>query len=370
MDWIHIANEVGIKPWVGIFLNNIDGAEAADLAALNQAGSARDTIVIEDPGGTATPEQLVPGIRARLLRTPRQIAPRFFYDDSGSELFETITQLPEYYQTRTERALLEEVAGHICARSEASTLVELGSGSATKARVLLAAMQRHGRAEVYVPVDINPNVVRQSAETLVQEFPGLCVHGLIGDFLELLPHLPAGDKRLVSFLGSTIGNLTPAGASRFLTRLAEALQPGEDFLLGIDLIKDPARLEAAYNDRLGVTAAFNRNILSVLNRVAGADFQPERFAHRAFYDAAQHWIEMHLVAQEPQTVRLEAAGLVLLFAPGDIIRTEISVKYDAAMTQAMLAHCGFELTAWYTDREQLFGLALARRTAARVSSAA
>ena len=292
---------------------------------------------------------------------------RFFYDDHGSELFEQITRLPEYYQTRTEHALLEEVAEDICERTRTTVLVELGSGSATKTRVLLDAMQRRGHVPLYVPVDVNANIVRQSSLGLVRQYPGLRVHGVVGDFLHVLPRLPAPGRRLVILLGGTIGNLTPAAAARFLGRLARSLAPGEAFLLGVDRIKDPMRLEAAYNDQQGVTAAFNRNILRVLNRIADADFEPERFAHRAFYDIARHWIEMRLVAREAHPVRLAAAGLWLLFAPGDSIRTEISVKYDATMTRELLATSGFELASWYTDPEQLFGLALAHRTTARVS---
>ncbi len=316
------------------------------------------------------PALLLAGIRDGLLRTPREIAPRFFYDDDGSSLFEAITALPEYYQTRTESVLLAAAADDICRRTRCSVLVELGSGSATKTRMLLDAMLRTGDCETYVPFDVNENVVRRAAETLVQRYPGLRVHGVIGDFLQLDARIPAHGRRLVIFLGGTIGNLTPVAAARFLQHLATALEPGEAFLLGVDLIKDPQRLHAAYNDAQGTTAAFNRNILRVLNRITGGDFVPERFAHLAFYDPARHWIEMRLVAKVDQRVRLGDAGLTIDFRAGEFIRTEISVKYDPEMMTALLRQSGFELEQWYIDGERLFGLALARRAASGLSSAA
>ena len=323
---------------------------------------AASSIVIDDLGDDEDPSQLVQGIRDGLLRTPREIAPRFFYDDRGAALFEQITALPEYYQTRTERALLTEIAADVCARSEGSVLVELGSGSSSKTRVLLDAMRRHRGCELYVPFDVNGTVVRQAAETLVARFPGLRVHGLIGDFLRLDQRLPERGRRLVIFLGGTIGNLEPGEARDFVAHLARTLRPGEAFLLGVDLIKDTQRLEAAYNDAAGITAAFNRNILAVVNRVAQGDFQPERYRHLAFYDPVQRWIEMRLVAASAQKVHLDAARLDFTLSQGDFIRTEISVKYDPESARSLLQEAGFELVQWYTDPEHLFGLALARRS--------
>jgi len=312
---------------------------------------------------------LLAGIREGLLRTPREIAPRFFYDDAGSALFEAITALPEYYQTRTESAVLATAADDISRRTRCRVLVELGSGSATKTRMLLDAMFRSGDCDTYVPFDVNESVVRRAAESLVQRYPGLRVHGVIGDFLELDSRLPSLGRRLVIFLGGTIGNLTPAEAARFLQHLASALEPDEAFLLGVDFIKAPERLNAAYNDAQGTTAAFNRNILRVLNRITGSDFVPERFAHLAFYDPLQHWIEMRLVAQVDHSVRLPAVGLTIDFRAGEFIRTEISVKYDQEMIAALLGKSGFAIEQWYTDRERLFGLALARRVGSGLSSA-
>lgn len=307
------------------------------------------------------PAAVLRGIRNGLLRTPREIAPRFFYDDRGSHLFEEITGLPEYYQTRTERALLQEISRDLVARAGCNVLVELGSGASTKTRVLLDAMEAAGCCDLYVPFDVNETMVRRAAEELVQRHPEMGVHGVIGDFMQHLPRLPRAGKRLVIFLGGTIGNLTDLAARRFLLRLASVLEPGEAFLLGVDRIKAPARLEAAYNDSQGVTAAFNRNILRVLNEVAQADFVPESFEHIALYDVEQHRIEMRLQASRAQTVRLRSAGLVIQFRQGEWIRTEISVKYDEAAVKELLQSTGFEMLHWYTDAEQLFGLALARR---------
>ena len=307
------------------------------------------------------PARVLNGIRDDLLRTPRQIAPRFFYDDRGGAFFEQITELPEYYQTRTEHALLERIADDIARRTRCTALVELGSGSSAKTRVLLDAMELAGGCQVYVPFDVNEGVVRAAAEELVSSYTGLRVHAVIGEFMKDLDAIPRPGKRLLIFLGSTIGNLTPREAQRFLVQLAGVMEPGEFFLLGVDLIKDVARLETAYNDAQGVTAEFNRNILRAINAVAGGDFDPLAYDHLAFYDTARHWIEMRLVANRDHEVYLPDAGLVLLFRRGDAIRTEISVKYDPPMTAALLAGAGFDLLSWYPDPENLFGLALAAR---------
>lgn len=306
-------------------------------------------------------------LRLALLRSPREIPSRFFYDDRGSRLFERITELPEYYQTRTEHALLREIAGRIAAASRASQLVEIGSGAATKTRVLLDALAAAGSLRLYVPVDFAEGTVLRVAEELVAEYSELAVQGIVADFAEdlsPLPDLDEGGRRLVIFLGGTIGNLEPAEAARFLTTRFHEMAPGDYFLLGVDLIKDVARLEAAYNDDAGVTAEFNRNILRVANEVAsGGDFDPRAWSHRAFYDAdpARHWIEMRLRSDRRQRVRLPGLGLDLDIAAGEEIRTEISVKYDRESATALLASAGFAPAGWFTDQDQLFGLALARR---------
>jgi len=345
-------------------------------------------------------------LRAALLRSPREIPSRFFYDDRGSRLFERITELPEYYQTRTEHALLGAIADRVAAASQASQLVEIGSGAATKTRVLLDAMARAGRLQLYVPVDVAEGTVRRVAEELTAEYPELAVHGIVADFtddLSLLPPLGAeaagrsgggiaagapgplaaggagaagaagslGDangadragRKLVIFLGGTIGNLKPAEAAAFLATRRREMAPGDHFLLGVDLVKPVARLEAAYNDAAGITAEFNRNILWVANDCGGGDFEPSFFSHHAFYDAARRRIEMRLRADRRQRVHLPAIGLELDFEEGEEIRTEISAKHDRASAESLLAGAGFEPTAWFTDPDHLFGLALARHPA-------
>jgi dimethylhistidine N-methyltransferase len=298
-------------------------------------------------------------LRAALLRSPREIPSRFFYDDHGSRLFERICELPEYYQTRTEHALLAAIADQVVGLSGADELVEIGAGSAVKTRTLLDAMRRAGRLRRYVPVDVAEGTIRRAADELAAEYPELCVHGIVGDFTADLGRLPASARRLVIFLGGTIGNLRPAEADAFLRRRAREMSPGDHFLLGVDLVKPVARLEAAYNDSAGVTAAFNGNILRVVNRLAGGDFDPAAFRHRAFYDPARRWIEMRLVALQPQRVLLPGLDLALDLAAGEEILTEISAKYDREQAEALLAAAGLTPRQWFTDPEVLFGLALA-----------
>lgn len=311
-----------------------------------------------------TPDRVLRQIRDDLIRTPREIAPRFFYDNRGSELFERITELPEYYQTRTEHALLTEISRDVAQRSGCPVLVELGSGASAKTRVLLDALANEHGSPTYVPFDVSEGIVRRVADELVEEYPGLHVHAVIGDFTRHLEYIPSEGRRLVIFLGGTIGNFTPSRARAFLAHLAAVMDPDEYFLLGVDLIKAPEMLEAAYNDAQGVTAEFNRNILNVVNDVADGDFDPNAFEHYAFYDRVNHWIDLRLVARRSQVARLRAAGLVLVFQEGDQVRTEISVKYDRALTRGLLTSCGFELVEWYTDPNELFALALARRSTA------
>lgn len=335
------------------------------------ATSERLLVTVHNRDGQAATDRAE--LRAALLRTPREIPSRFFYDDLGSWLFERITELPEYYQTRTEHALLLAIAGRVAAASRASHLVEIGSGAATKTRVLLDALERTGCMRLYVPVDVAEGTVRRVAEELTAEYPDLAVHGIVADFGGDLAPLPALNGvesahaclpggRLVIFLGGTIGNLLPREAEDFLARRHREMSPGDFFLLGVDLVKPVARVEAAYNDAAGITAEFNRNILRVANEVAGGgDFDPGAFTHRAFYDAGRRWIEMRLRSERPQRVRLPAIGLELELAAGEEIRTEISAKFDRASAEALLAGAGFEPVDWFTDPERLFGLALARR---------
>lgn len=300
-------------------------------------------------------------IRLGLLRRPREISPKFFYDDRGAALFERICDLPEYYLTRTERALLTRFADRIAKWSRADALVELGSGSSSKTRLLLDALARTGRLSLYVPLDVNEGAVQRVATDLTADYPGLRVHGVVGDFMKHLDYIPDGGRRLVIFLGGTIGNLRPHRAVALLSRVSAQMRPGEFFLLGADLIKDVDRLEAAYNDAQGVTAEFNKNVLRALNNLLDADFDPDAFEHRAFYDREHNWIEMRLRSRRRQLVRLPGVALEIAFHEGEEILTEISAKYDRRGVQDMLERSGFRPVEWMTDPESLFALSLAKK---------
>jgi len=312
-------------------------------------------IVPEDP------RYLLAGLRECLLRSPREIPPRYFYDDAGSRLFEEITTLPEYYPTRTEEGILRRVAGDVIGRSGARVLIELGPGAATKTRFLLDAMRERSRLHRYIPVEVSEGVVRRVARELQDEYPELEVHAVVADFALHLDRIPEDDGRLCVFLGGTIGNFRPGEAVLFLRTLARRLSPGDHFLLGTDLVKDTARLEAAYNDARGVTAAFNLNVLSVVNRLLGGNFDPARFRHRAIYNPGPAWIEMWLRSTIRQRVILPAVDLDFTLEEGEEILTEISAKYDRPRVEALLAAAGFALVEFYTDPERLFALSLARR---------
>jgi L-histidine N-alpha-methyltransferase len=296
-----------------------------------------------------------------LRRRPRQIPSKLFYDERGSELFERITTLPEYYQTRTEKALLEQVADTVVATSGACELVEIGSGAATKTRVLLDAMRRAGRLALYVPFDVAEGTMRRSSEELIADYPGLAVHGIVGDFTAQLGRIPDGQGRLVVFLGGTIGNLGPQEVRRFLADLAGAMAPGDHFLLGVDQIKDSARIEAAYNDPTGVTAEFNKNVLLAVNRLTQGDFEPEAFRHHAPYNRTLHRIEMWLLSLARQVVHLPGIGMEFELREGEGILTEISTKYDQPKIEAFLVESGLSPLAWYSDPERLFALSLSRK---------
>jgi L-histidine N-alpha-methyltransferase len=299
-------------------------------------------------------------VRDGLTREVKELPPKYFYDARGSELFDRITELPEYYPTRCERAILNRHAPEIVGSTAAEELVELGSGSASKTRALLYAMAGAGRLRRYLPVDVSETVIERCAEELVETYPGLQVHGLVGDFEQHLRHVPGGRRRLVAFLGGTIGNLHPGARARFLAQLRRLLRPDDRFLLGVDLVKDVALLEAAYNDSEGVTAEFNRNVLRVINKELGADFDLGAFEHVAFFDPQASWIEMRLRARGEQRVAIEGAGIEVSFADGEEVRTEISAKFTRAGLERELAAAGMSLTAFYTDPGGLFGLALAR----------
>ncbi|MFL5354912.1 L-histidine N(alpha)-methyltransferase [Archangium sp.] len=292
-------------------------------------------------------------------RQPRELSPKWLYDERGSQLFDEITRLPEYYPTRREREILLAHAGEVVRASGADTLVELGSGSSEKTRLLLDAMRGTGQLRRFVPFDVSEAFLRQAARGVAREYPGLPVHAVVGDFERHLGRLPAGGRRLVAFLGGTIGNLKPAERARFYAELAAGLAPGEGLLLGTDLLKCRERLFAAYNDSAGVTAAFNRNVLSVLNRELGADFEPGCFEHLAPFDEENGWVEMRLISTRPQAVRLPALERYVNFAEGEVLRTEVSCKFRPEQVEAELSAAGLRLVERWTDAAGDFALSLA-----------
>jgi L-histidine Nalpha-methyltransferase len=304
-------------------------------------------------------DTLADDVRRGLARRLKELPPKYFYDERGSGLFDRITSLPEYYPTRCEREILNRHAPAIIERSGADELVELGSGTASKTRALLYAMAGQGRLERYVPFDVDESVVQASASELVQAYPGLRVHGVVGDFGRDLGQIPNGDRRLFAFLGGTIGNLYPDERAAFLSRLREVMGPDDRLVIGTDLVKDRSVLEAAYNDSAGVTAEFNRNVLRVINAGLGADFNPEAFEHVAFFDEANSWIEMRLRANGAQAVRIGSTGLEVRFADGEEIRTEISAKFTRDAVADELHGAGLALDDFFTDSAGLFGLAFA-----------
>jgi L-histidine Nalpha-methyltransferase len=290
---------------------------------------------------------------------PRELPSKYFYDARGSELFDRITELPEYYPTRAERSILAERGSEIVQTSDARTLIELGSGSSHKTEQLLEPLLERAGDALYVPIDVSESAVREASVRLIERYPGLRVHGVIGDFEKHLGGLPPADDRLFAFLGGTIGNFTPKHMDFFLKRLAQLLQPCDTLLVGIDLVKDTAELEAAYNDSAGVTAEFNKNVLAAINQNLRGDFDLDGFEHFAFYDEQNAWIEMRLRASRAQHVRIGALDMKLDFEPGDEIRTEISRKFTRAGFDRDLRLAGLEPHGWYTDERQRFALVLA-----------
>jgi L-histidine N-alpha-methyltransferase len=298
-----------------------------------------------------------------LTRPFKEVPPKHFYDARGSELFERICELPEYYPTRTEREILVARADSIVRRTGAGELVELGSGSAEKARILLDAMSRAGTLRRYIPLDVSESALEAAAHELMDEFEELEVHGVIGDFERHLGHVPepADTPRIVALLGGTIGNFLPGTRRRLLREIGRLLGPRDRLLLGTDLVKNPAVIEAAYDDSEGVTAEFNRNVLHVINRELDADFCPEAFDHIAFFDRRHEWVEMRLRSRRPCTVLVADLGLRVEFAAGEELRTEISAKFTRERVQHDFEAAGLRLEAWYTDPDELFALSLAAR---------
>ena len=300
-------------------------------------------------------------VAAGLSAPQKELPPKYFYDHRGSELFEEITRLPEYYPTRTERALLESWMPRLVAELGICSLVELGAGSAEKSRIILSAMRATGATGEYVPIDVSASFLNDTATRLRRDYPGLTVTPLVADIAEeFTPPHELSHPALYAFLGGTIGNFYPPAAIRLLGRVAAAMTPGDHFLMGVDLRKNVGRIEAAYNDAQGVTAEFNRNMLLVLNHELGSDFDPQRFDHQAFYEPVNHRIEMHLVSQSDQEVQVPGMGLVH-FAPGESIRTEISCKHDRASVNELFTAAGLRVESWRTDPECLFALVVAGR---------
>ena len=327
------------------------------MRTLTDSGRVRIHSRLSEQGERRLADDVLDG----LTKPFKEIPPKHFYDARGSELFEQICELPEYYPTRTERQILEEQADAIAEQTGAGELVELGSGSAEKARILLDAMDRAENLRRYVPLDVSEQALRDAAAQLVAEYDELEVDAVVADFerhLDSVPD-PDGAPRIIALLGGTIGNFPPGSRRRLLRGIAALLRPDDRFLLGTDLVKDPATLEAAYDDSAGITAEFNRNVLHVINRELGADFIPDQFEHVAFFDGRHEWIEMRLRARRAQTVLIDKLGLRVQFAHGEELRTEISAKFTRPRLEADFHAAGLALEHWYTDPDELFALSLA-----------
>ena len=335
-----------------------DTAETLDAGTVERLGERMSMLVAHRTDPSRLRDELVADVRRGLGAPRKWLPPRWFYDDHGCELFEEITRLPEYYQTRTEAAILEAAAERIAELTAPSTMVELGAGSCTKTRILLDAMARRG-LQRFVPVDVSEVALADAARRLTAEFPSLHVHGVVADFTEALDRLPREDHQVIVFLGSTIGNLLPHERALLLAHVRSRLTRNGAFLLGIDLVKPVADLYAAYNDAAGITAAFNRNLLAVVNRELGADFDTDAFSHEAPYDDILNRIEMHLRSVRDQWVEIPAADLRVHFAEGETVLTEISTKFTRARVEAELSSAGMTCVDWFSDGDERFALALA-----------
>jgi L-histidine N-alpha-methyltransferase len=300
-------------------------------------------------------------VRSGLAAAPKHLPPKWFYDERGSLLFDEITRLEEYYPTRRETEILEREAASIAARTGAHTLLELGSGTSTKTKLLLDALAAAGTLDHIVPFDVCEPILRDAGPALAARYPGVQVDAVVGDFERHLGRLSLGDSTLIAFLGGTIGNLAPTERAKFLAELADQMEAGDWLLLGTDLVKDPDRLVAAYDDRAGVTAEFNRNVLRVLNRELDGDLVPERFTHVARWDADEQWIEMHLRSDEDQHARLAGLDLEVDFAAGEMLHTEISAKFTPERIDGELTGAGLELVELFTDAAGDFAVSLAAK---------
>lgn len=307
--------------------------------------------------------QMSVDVRAGLSARPKTLPPKYFYDERGSLLFDEITRLPEYYPTRTERSILTARVAEIAEASEAQTLIELGSGTSEKTRLLLESLHGAGTLRRFVPFDVDPTILESASTAVSAEFPGIEVAPVVGDFERHLGLLPTGDRRMIAFLGSTIGNLDPDQRAGFFADLRSTMIAGDTFLLGLDLVKDTGRLVRAYDDAAGVTARFNLNVLRVINRELGGDFDLDAFEHRAVWNTEQEWIEMRLRSLRAQRVRIGDLGLEVDFAEGEEMRTEISSKFRRETIGCELAAAGLDIAHWWTDPDHDFALLLARPTA-------
>jgi L-histidine Nalpha-methyltransferase len=331
-------------------------------AAITPAETTTDRVTVAvnlPPGGPLS--GMAADVRAGLTRPFKELSPRYFYDERGSELFEQITELDEYYPTRCEREILQTRAAEICeAANSPASLIELGSGSARKTRVLLDAMRCAGCLETYCPVDISEEITRDTAERIASEYEGIKVRGLVCDFEFDLERVPVESPRVIALLGGTIGNFEPHQRAGFLRRISNLLGPDDSFLLGTDLVKDPATLEAAYNDSKGITADFNKNVLAVLNRELGADFDLDSFEHVARWDPENLWMDIRLRSLVNQVVNVSALEMLVPFAAGEEMRTEISTKFLRPGLGGIYREAGLEQSDWWTDAEGLYALSLAR----------
>lgn len=297
-------------------------------------------------------------VASGLTSIPKATSPKWFYDEVGSALFDTITRLDEYYPTRAERQILGEHADRIIAAADADTFVELGSGTSDKTRLLLDAGRRAGTLRRFIPFDVSAAFLAAAADQLAERYPGMAVHGVVGDFDRHLGTIPTGGRRLVILLGGTIGNYRPAERKEFLAAITSTMAAGDHLLLGTDLVKDPGRLETAYDDPAGVTAAFNRNVLAVLNRELDADFDLRAFDHVARWNAEDEWIEMHLRSSIDQTVRVRSLGMTVELAAGELILTEVSAKFRPERVTTELGEAGLDVVDWWTDEADDFGVSL------------
>ena len=310
-------------------------------------------------------------VRAGLTASPKTLPPKYFYDERGSELFDEITRLPEYYLTRAETAILQRRATEIADLARCDSLVELGSGTSAKTRLLIESLRAGGTLQQFVPFDVDPTVLTEAAEALTADFPGLHVTPVVGDFEGDLTTIStassARGRRMIVFLGSTIGNLEPAARASFLKKICAIMRPGDTFLLGTDLVKDEGRLLRAYDDAAGTTAEFNRNVLVVLNRQLGANFDVDQFQHVAIWNAASEWIEMRLRSTCDQQVLIRDLDLTVWFSTGEEMRTEISAKFRPATLASELGAAGLETVRFWTDPAGDFGLTLAQPQAANIA---